>query len=113
LSAIDPRFDQRLIAMLEAAAYEGMVLWVSALSRISRNLDKLLRALEFLLAHSATVLTTNYMIRTGDVWVRRDTLVKPVSNDPHACLTDSTGLTGAHKKAYEQVAKQTTQPTTT
>jgi hypothetical protein len=35
LRAIDPRFDQRLIAMLETAAYEGMVLWVSALSRIS------------------------------------------------------------------------------
>jgi hypothetical protein len=77
------------------------------------DLDKLLRALEFLLAHNATVLTTNYMIRTGDVWVRRDTLVKPVSNNPNACLTDPTGLTGAHKKAYEQVAKQTAQPTTT
>lgn len=113
MSAIDPRFDQRLTAMLDAAAYEGRVLWVSALSRISRNLDKLLRALEFLIAHNATILTTNYMIRNGDVWIRRDTLVKPVSNNPNACLTDPTGLTGAHKKAYEQVAKQTAQPTTT
>jgi hypothetical protein len=51
------------------------------------------------------------MIRNGDVWVRRDALVKPISNDPNACLTDSTGLTGAHKKVYEQVAKQTTLPT--
>jgi hypothetical protein len=30
-----------------------------------RNLDKLLRALEFLIAHNATALTTNYMIRNG------------------------------------------------
>ena len=45
------------------------------------------------------------MIRSSDVWVRRGVFVKPVSNDPAACLSDSTGLTGAHKKAYEQVAK--------
>lgn len=109
LSGIDPRFDRRLTEMLEAAAYENMVLWVSALSRISRNLDKLFRALEFLIAHNATVLTTNYMIRNGDVWMRRGTFVKPVSNDPGACLRDATGLSGAHRKAYEQIAKQATQ----
>jgi hypothetical protein len=106
LNAIDSRFDRQLADMLHAAAFEGVLLWLSALSRISRNLDKLLRALEFLIAHHATVLTTNYMIRNGDVWVRRGRLVKPVSNDPAACLRDFSGLSGAHRKAYEQVAKQ-------
>lgn len=106
LNAMDPRFDQRLVDMLEAAAFHGVVLWLSALSRISRNLDKLLRTMEFLLAHNATVLTTNYMIRGSDVWVRRRPFVKPISTDPDACLRDSTGLIGAHKKAYEQIAKQ-------
>jgi hypothetical protein len=110
LNAIDPRFDRHLADMLQAAAYEGVLLWVSALSRISRNLDKLLRALEFLIAHNATVLTTNYMIRSADVWVRRGLFVKPISNDPSACLRDSTGLSGAHKKAYEQLAKQAAHP---
>jgi hypothetical protein len=95
--------------MLYAAAFQGVVLWLSALSKISRNLDKLLRALEFLIAHNATILTTNYMIRGSDVWVRRDSFVKPVSNDLAACLFDSTGLSGAHKKAYEQIAKQLAQ----
>jgi hypothetical protein len=109
LNAIDPRFDRRLVEMLDAAAFHGVVLWLSALSRISRNLDKLLRTLEFLIAHNATALTTNYMIRGSDVWVRRDSFVKPASNDPAACLSDSTGLSGAHKKAYEQIAKQLTQ----
>ncbi|APU21379.1 hypothetical protein UA75_16865 [Actinoalloteichus sp. GBA129-24] len=109
LSGIDDRFDRRLVEMLDAAAFHGVVLWISALSRISRNLEKLLRTLEFLIAHNATVLTTNYMIRGSDVWVRRGVFVKPVSEDPAACLSDSTGLTGAHKKAYEQVARQVAQ----
>ena len=86
-----------------------MVLWLSALSRISWNLDKLLQALEFLIPHNATVLTTNYMIRSSEVWVRRDAFVKPISNDPAACLSDSTGLSGAHKKAYEQVTRKVAQ----
>jgi len=110
LSAIDPRFDRRLVEMLDAAAFHGVVLWLSALSRISRNLDKLLRALEFLIAHNATILTTNYMIRGSDVWVRRGSFVKSVSNDPAACLRDTAGLSGAHKKAYEQIAKRLAQP---
>jgi hypothetical protein len=109
LSGIDDRFDRRLVEMLDAAAFQGVVLWLSALSRISRNLDKLLRALEFLIAHNAIVLTTNHMIRGNDVWVRRGVFVKPVSNDPAACLSDSGGLSGAHKKAYEQIAKLLTQ----
>jgi hypothetical protein len=109
LSAIDDRFDRRLVERLDAAAIRGVVLWLSALSRISRNLGKLLRALEFLIAHNATVLTTNYMIRSSDVWVRRDSFVKPASNNPAACLSDSTGLGGAHKKAYEQIARQLAQ----
>ncbi|MTD59092.1 hypothetical protein [Amycolatopsis pithecellobii] len=109
LSGIDDRFDRRLVEMLDAAAFQGVVLWLSALSRISRNLDKLLRALEFLIAHSASVLTTNYMIRSNDVWARRGAFVKPVSNDPAVCLSSRTGLSGAHKKAYEQIAKQVVQ----
>lgn len=109
LSGIDDRFDRRLVEMLDAAAFQGVLLWVPALSRISRNLDKLLRALEFLVAHSGTVLTTNYMIRSNDVWARRGIFVKPISNDPAACLSDSARLSGAHKKAYEQVATQLVQ----
>ncbi|MFD1044118.1 hypothetical protein ACFQ1S_00160 [Kibdelosporangium lantanae] len=40
----------------------------------------------------------HYMIRSGDVWVRRGRFVKPVSDDPATWLGDSTGLSGAHKK---------------
>ena len=56
-SAIDPRFDQHLLAVLQRAATEPTVLCTSALSRYSRNTAKLHRVLEFLLAHNATILT--------------------------------------------------------
>jgi hypothetical protein len=104
LSAIDPRFDRRLVERLEQAAFHGVILWISALSRISRNMEKLMRVLEFLIAHDATLVTTNYMLRSGDVWARRGRLVKPISNDPVACLCDTTGLSGAHRKAFQQIA---------
>ena len=62
-SAIDPRFDQHLLSVLQQAEQEPAVLCTSALSRYSRNSTKLHRVLEFLLAHNATILTTNYLIR--------------------------------------------------
>jgi hypothetical protein len=50
------------------------------------------------------------MIRNGDAWVRHGTFVKPVSNDPGACLHNPTGPSGAHKKAYEQMSNQARTP---
>lgn len=98
LSAIDPRFDQRLLATLRTATEEPMIVFVSALSRFSRNVDKLLRVLELLLAYNTTVLTTNYMLRSGDAWCRGGELVKPRSDDPFHGLHQQRGLSGAHRK---------------
>lgn len=105
-SAIDPRFDDRLITMLTQAAETGMVLVTSALSRYSRNSEKLHRILEYLLAHGATVLTTNYLIRPTDVWVRRGDPVKPDSRNPYEALTNTRGLAGTHRKIAETAARQ-------
>ena len=47
-------------------------MWLTAsLSRISRHLGKLLRTVEYLLAHDVPILTANYLLRTHEVWVRR------------------------------------------
>lgn len=105
-SAIDPRFDQNLIDLLNRAAAGEIVLVTSALSRYSRNSEKLHRILEFLLAHDATILTTNYLIRPADVWVRRGALVKPDSRQPYAGVIDTRGLAGTHRKLAEQVAAE-------
>lgn len=71
------------------------------LSRISRNSRKLLRVLEFLLAHRAKILTANYLLTSKEVWVRRRHPVRPDSEHPLAGLHDQAGLSGAHRKTVE------------
>jgi hypothetical protein len=78
-SAIDERFDQNLLRQLQDVTTDDRILCVSALSRYSRNSAKLHRILEYLLAHGATILTTNYLIRRTDLWIRRGDLVKPIA----------------------------------
>lgn len=68
--------------------------------------EKLHRILEYLLAHNATLLTTNYLIRSSDVWVRRGELVKPDSRRPGVGLTQTRGLAGTHRKLAETLARQ-------
>lgn len=98
-SAIDPRFDHTALSILQSAADdEGLLLGLSALSRLSRNADKLLRTLEFLLAHNARILTTNHLITSREAWTRRGSLIKPDSANPMAGLHRFEGLNGAHKK---------------
>lgn len=109
-SAIDPRFDCIALSFLQnAAENDGLLLGLSALSRISRNIDKLLRVLEFLLAHGARILITNYLLTNREVWVRRRDLIKPDSAHPISGLRQLSGLGGAHKKtvrSYLDTIKQ-------
>jgi hypothetical protein len=59
-SAIDARFDERLLDLLRQAVAGDLVLFTSAPSRYSRDSEKLHRILEYLLAYNTTILTTNY-----------------------------------------------------
>jgi hypothetical protein len=104
LSGVDPHFDQRAIDLMEQADSETPVMpMISALSRFSRNSDKLLRMLEFFLARSVPVPTTNYLLDHAEVWIRTGPLVKPVSADPLAGLRHLTGLTGRHRDLVRSV----------
>jgi hypothetical protein len=105
-SAIDPRFDQNFLDLLVRATGGDFIQYTSALSRYSRNSEKLHRILEFLLAHDATVLTTNYLIRPTDVWIRRGALVKPDSSNPYAGVAQTRGLAGTHRKLAETITAQ-------
>jgi hypothetical protein len=101
-SGIDPRFDQHAFDLLKTAAEEkGLLLALSSLSRISRNSRKLLRVLEFFLAHRARILTTNYLLTDKEVWVRRQELVKPNSRHPMKGFEVLSGLSGTHRKTVE------------
>lgn len=81
-SAIDPRFDQHLLGLLSKATSADYVLCTSALSRYSRNTEKLHRILEYLLAHNATVLTTNYLIRPPTYGYAAATSSNPTAATP-------------------------------
>lgn len=99
-SAIDPRFDDGLVSLLRHAADSGgVLLGLSALSRLSRHSGKLLRCIEFLLGHDARILTTNHLLTTREVWVRRRRLIKPDSERPLSGIRRFEGLSGAHRKA--------------
>lgn len=105
-SGIDSRFDQHSFGWLKAAQGEEMMIGLSGLSRISRNSRKLLRVLEFLLAHQAKILTTNYLLTGRDVWVRQRDLVKPESKNPDKGMRSLTGLSGSHKKTVESYIRE-------
>ncbi|MEV5989363.1 recombinase family protein [Streptomyces sp. NPDC052051] len=106
-SAIDPRFDQALLAMMQQVKDgNAEVVPLSALSRLSRNSDKQLRVLDFLLAHGATVLTTNYLLSPDMVAVRIRPLVKPDSYNLRRSMKQLRGLGPTHTALIKALRKQ-------
>jgi hypothetical protein len=107
LSGIDNRFDQLIVQRMREAAENGDMVWLTAsLSRISRNLGKLLRAMEYLLAHDVPILTANYLLRPHEVWVRRGELAPVDHEDPLAAWRVSRGLSGVHRAMVAEAVKQ-------
>ena len=105
LSAIDPRFDRYLAEQLSLVVEHQAPFFVPTLSRISRNQDRLLHVLEYLLAHGITIVTTNYMLRQSDVWVRRHPWVQPDSYDSTRGLHDLRGLSGSHRQMVSMLSE--------
>ncbi|WP_327067571.1 hypothetical protein [Kitasatospora sp. NBC_01302] len=105
-SAVDPRFDQALIGLMkQIQAGAAEVVPLSALSRLSRSSEKQFRVLEFLLAHNATVLTTNYLLSPGAVAVRERPFVKPDSYNPVVGWRKERGLSPAHRDLAREIRK--------
>lgn len=110
LSGIDPRFDQRMVQLMQEGKDGGDVWPVASLSRISRNLSKLLQAMEFLLAYGMPILTSNYLLRTEDVWVRRGRLAAVDRDNPVTAWRDTSGLSGAHRAIAAEIATLMAKP---
>jgi hypothetical protein len=93
LSGINTRFDQLLVEQMRERAEGGgdAVLLIASLSRISRHLGKLMRAMEYLLARDVPILTANYLLRPREVWVRRGKLAPVDHPDPLAALREPAG----------------------
>lgn len=105
ISGIDPGFDDTLLAALRTVAKEKCEMPVSSLSQISRNSEKLHRAVEFVLGHGGSILTTNYLLKRGEVWVRHHPFVKPDSRNPFAGFAKIKGLVTAHREVVRKVAR--------
>lgn len=107
LSGIDPRFDHEAVRRMREAAESGDAVWLApSLSRISRHLGKMLRAVEYLLAHDVPILTANYLLRPREVWVRRGELTTVDHRDPLAAWRVSRGLSGAHRAVAGEIVEQ-------
>lgn len=107
MDAMEPGLDQMMFdLMLQVQAGTRKRVFLSALSRVSRNVEKQFRIVEFMLGHGCEILTTNYFLRDGEVWVRRGQLVKPDSDNPTPALIVLKGLSGAHRKAVEETGTQ-------
>lgn len=105
-SGTDPRFDQALMHLLrQAKSHPGLVVPLSALSRLSRNSGKQLRVLEFLLAHQATIVTTNYLLGPGIVGVRARPMAKPDSYDLRRSMKPTRGLGPTHTKLLKSLKR--------
>ncbi len=103
LNGIDPRFDSEAVRLLRAASEgEGMLVAVSTLSRFSRNQEKLMRTLEILLAHRAEVITSNSLLRNGEVHIRLGAYIKPDSRRPLDALRNQVGFNGVHRKVVQR-----------
>ncbi len=106
LSGIDARFDQLFVQRLREVAGDGDTVWLAAsLSRISRHVGKLMRAVEYLLAQNVPILTANYLLRTDEVWVRRGELAPVDHKDPLGAWRVSRGLSGAHRLTVAKVVQ--------
>lgn len=80
--------DDDLLARLDAVADGSSPLgFCSSLSRYSRDTRLLCQVLDVVLAHGGSLLTTNFLIRPGEVFSRRPPFVAACSYDPVSVLT--------------------------
>jgi len=104
LSGLDPRLDPTLYTTLrDLAAGKADFLGTSCFKFISRNLDRLLLVLEYVLAAEKTVVTFNYYLANGYVARRRDLLPPPSFS---GSWTNSAGLLPRHQEAWETLVRQ-------
>lgn len=96
--------DASLGELLAQTARGQDVIWAtSTLSRYSRDPVMIAMLLDFALAHGRTVITTNAMIRPGEVFVRRHPLLAPDHRNYIQGLRDTRGLAGLHAKTVRNL----------
>ncbi len=97
LDDLDDELGAQLDAFADGSAAFG---FVSSLSRYSRDSELLAQVLEFVLAHDATILTTNFLLRPREAFARTPPFISACSYDPLSALTTERmpGLMAKHTR---------------
>lgn len=109
VSGIDPRLDKGLINQLKivSESKNDSVFLVPSFKHISRNIEKLLGVLEFLLYSEISIITPNYYYTSNHVSVRQP-LIRPIHNNSElkTVLKNTSGVQKEHAKILRNLANQ-------
>jgi hypothetical protein len=100
VSGIDPRLDNQLMKMLGMVKRGELDLFFShSFKSITRNPEKLLSIIDYVLRYGGTVLTPNYLL-SPTYLARRNPLLRPThyTSDFWVQVTNSVGLSERHKE---------------
>jgi hypothetical protein len=98
-SGIDPRLDDQLVEMLGMVKRGERDLFFSpSFKGITRNPEKLLSIIDYVLRYGGTLLTPNYLL-SPTYLARRNPLLRPIHNfsDLWVPVTNPEGLTERHR----------------
>jgi hypothetical protein len=98
-SGMDPRLDSHLVNSLKMIERKELGLFFSpAFKSITRNPEKLLSIVDFVLRHGAILLTPNYLL-SPTYLARRNPLIRPIhyTSDMKTQATNPQGLCEEHR----------------
>ena len=107
LDGISPIIDERLRTHLSNIYLEKLdIVYFDCFKMLSRNIDKLLKVMEFVLSNGKPFVTCNYYISNGRV-LRRKSLQRPARDeiDMNKKLDVLNGTNGDHREALKSVAQ--------
>ena len=107
LDGISPILDERLLNYLHSIYSNRMdYIYFNCFKMLTRNFDKLLKVMEFVLSNDKPFVTCNYYISNGYL-LRRKTLLRPARNelDFPKKLNTLNGTTEEHREALKRLAQ--------
>jgi hypothetical protein len=105
-SGIDDKLDSILLNVLNSISLElNPLFYTDCFKALTRNIDKLLKVIEYVLRKDCIFMTSNFYISNGYVSKRKD-LLRPAHDEADAekNLKQFNGLRQTHLKAFKAVS---------
>ncbi|MGM7634469.1 hypothetical protein [Bacillus sp. Hm123] len=105
-SGIDEKLDKGLLEILMRISLEFQpVFYTDCFKMLTRNIDKLLKVIEYVLRKECIFMTSNFYISNGYVSKRKD-LLRPAhsTEDVEENLKQFNGLRQTHLKAFKTIS---------